>query len=94
MIHLESWLGLSPAPWERFTGFRTMFSGMSEAFFRLARGDFYGAFASNFLAPPLALVLIVSTLTWQWPRITSRRGELFFFLGVVSASFAVNVVHG
>lgn len=93
LIQLEAWLGLSPAPWERFTGMKTVFSGMSEAFHRLATGDVLGAFKANFLAPPFALALIFATLLWRWPRVTTRGGEGFFFAMIIISSLAVNFVH-
>ena len=93
LVHLEAWLGLSPAPWERFTGMKTVFSGMSEAFYRVATGDFQGAFQANFLAPPFALALICATLLWRWPRVRTRGGEFIFFTIIITASFAVNFVH-
>lgn len=91
IIYLESWLGLSPAPWERFTGFKTLFSGMSEAFHRMATGDILGAFGANFLAPPFALTLVIATLLWRWPRVKSRRDEVFFFATAVVGSVAINI---
>lgn len=93
IIWLEAKLGLSPAPWERFTGIRTLFSGMSEAFHRLATGDVLGAFRANFLAPAFALSLVLSVLLWRWPTLTRRREELLFFALAIIASVAVNVVH-
>lgn len=93
IIYLEARLGLSPAPWERFTGFKTLFSGMSEAFHRIATGDVLGAFGANFLAPPFALALVFATLLWRWPRLTSRRDETIFFATVLVASIAINVIH-
>ena len=94
IIAFEAKLGLSPAPWERFTGVRTLFSGMSEAFHRLATGDVMGAFSENFLAPPFALSVVVAVLLWRWPTLTRRRDELLFFAVAIIASIAVNVVHG
>lgn len=94
IIHLEGILGLSPAPFERFTGFRTLFSGMSEAVHRLAVGDIPGAIDANFLAPLLALAFILALVTWRLPKLRCRRDELVLLIGVVIASVAVNVVHG
>ena len=93
IVYLEAYLGLSPAPWERFTGMKTVFSGMSEAFYRMATGDVLGAFKVNFLAPPFALALIGATLLWQWPRVSSRRDEVAFFTIMITASLAVNFIH-
>lgn len=72
---------------------KTVFSGMSEAFYRLATGDALGAFNANFLAPPFALALICATLLWRWPRVTKRDDEVIFFTIIITASFAVNFVH-
>ena len=91
IIYLEARIGLSPAPWERFTGLKTLFSGMSEAFYRLANGDVLGAFDANILAPPFALALTIATLMWRWPRLTDRRDEVAFFAAAIVASVAVNV---
>jgi uncharacterized BrkB/YihY/UPF0761 family membrane protein len=66
---------------------------MSEAFHRLATGDFWGALSINFLALPFALTVIFFTLLWRWPRLTKRRDEAFFFAAVVVASIAVNIFH-
>ena len=94
IIWFEAKIGLSPAPWERFTGIKTVFSGMSEAFHRLATGDVLGAFRANFLAPPFALSIVIAVLLWRWPTLTRRRDELLFFATAIIASIAVNVVHG
>ena len=94
IIHLQSVLGLSPAPFERFTGFRTLFSGMSESFHRLAVGDVPGAIDANFLSPFFALAFISALVTWKWPKLNCRRDEFVFLIGALIASIAVNVVHG
>ncbi|WP_439526072.1 DUF2752 domain-containing protein [Roseovarius mucosus] len=93
IVYLQASLGLSPAPLERLTGFKTVFSGMSEAFHRMATGDFWGAFSANFLAPPFAMSLIIATLLWRWPRLNGRLSEAFFFSAVAVASFAINILH-
>lgn len=94
IILLEARLGLSPAPWERFTGMKTVFSGMSEAFHRIGAGDLAGAFRANFLALPFALSLVMAILFWHWPRLTQRRHEFYFFVAAIWASVAVTLVHG
>lgn len=94
LVRLEAMLGLSPAPWERFTGMKTIFSGMTEGFYRLAQGDLRGASSANILSAPFAIFLVWAVLSWRWPRMTSRFREGLFLLGVVLGSLLINLVHG
>lgn len=70
---------------------KTLFSGMTEGFSRLASGDVASATAANVLTLPVAGFALLSVLTWRFPRIRNRRDEICAFSGVIAASIVVNL---
>lgn len=93
LVRLEAALGLSPAPLERVVGIKNLFSGMTEGMHRLALLDMEGSLAANIFSPAVAVLLIVSILSWRIPRVASREREFWFFAAFLGLSVLVNLFH-
>lgn len=94
LVRLEAALGLSPAPFERFTGYKTLFSGMTEAFSRLAALDFSGALESNYLSIPFLVLAGGCLLTWRFPKVRTRQHEALALALILALSLSVELIHG
>ena len=93
VVRLEAILGLSPSSLEKLVGIRGPFSGMTEGFHQLARGNFFASVRANILSPAVAVVFLVCLFTWSRPRIQSRRQEAAFFIAACGATVVVNIWH-
>lgn len=91
LVRLEAWLGLSPAPLERYFGIRGPFSGMTEATYRLVHLDPAGSLRANVLTVPLLAVGCWCLLRWTAPRLRTR-GQEYAFLALTLAAVLVNNV--
>lgn len=76
IVRLEAILYLSPAPFERATGLKTVFSGMTEASYLLVHGNWYAAFMVNPFILPFYVFVVFALVIWRFPVIKSSRGEL------------------
>ncbi len=91
LVRLEARLGLSPSPIERLFGVKGMFSGMTEAAYRLSHGDVTGATASNVLFVPFAVVVIGAIAAGWRPRIRHRQDEVVALMSVLVLTLLVNL---
>lgn len=85
LVRMEALVGLSPAPLERFTGIRTVFSGMTAAAYDMTRLDFLAAVRSNVLSPVIAVICVVCIVSWKFPKATPEREPLFLGAAVVGS---------
>jgi hypothetical protein len=71
-------------------GVKGVFSGMTEAAYRLSHGDVVGATAANVIFVPFTCVVGGAILSGWRPRIRDRRDEAIFLGGTVVLSLWVN----
>jgi hypothetical protein len=93
VVRLEAFLGLSPSPIERFFGIKSLFSGMTEGVHQVARLNLVAAFKANIFSPLVIPTVVYFVLTWQVPKIDSKKKETIFFLGFIGLSIVVNILH-
>jgi hypothetical protein len=89
LVRLQALLGLSPSPLERLFGIRGLFSGMTEATYRLTLLDVIGAGEANILVFPFLAAATAAILLWRWPRVRTRKHE-YAVLAVAVAGTAIN----
>lgn len=65
---------------------------MTEATARLADLDLAGSLRANVLTVPLLAAATLAILLWKWPRIRTRRSELYVLAGAVAAIAVNNLV--
>lgn len=93
IVRFEAIIGLSPPPIERFFGLKSFFSGMTEGVHQFVRLDFINSLKANIFAPSVIPILTYCILTWNFPKIDTRRKEIIFFFGFVVLSIIVNLVN-
>jgi len=93
MIRFEAIIGLSPSPVERFFGFKSLFSGMTEGVHQFVRLNFIDSLKANVFAPLVIPIIAYFTLTWTFPKIDTKTKEIIFFLSFVLISIIVNILN-
>jgi hypothetical protein len=93
LVRLEAKLGLSPAPFERFTSLQGPFSGMTEGMYQLTKGNLRAAVRSNVLTPAAATIVLLCLVFGRVPHIRTRKDEQLFFAGVLCATIMVNLAN-
>ena len=91
IVRLVAKLHLSPAPFERYTGYRGLFSGMTESAHAAAHFHWFQAFRSNPLSLPFFAVTLACILLWKFPRFDTKRKELTFFSFVILGTAINNI---
>jgi len=93
LVKLEAKLGLSPSPIERIFGIKSFFSGMTEGVHQIANLNFYNAIQANIFSPIIVLLFIYFWITWDIPKIDTRKKEVTFFSVFILCSVVVNLVN-
>ncbi|KAF3984374.1 MAG: DUF2752 domain-containing protein [Methylococcales symbiont of Hymedesmia sp. n. MRB-2018] len=93
IVKLEAKLGLSPSLIERTIGVKSFFSGMTEGVHQFAHLNIQSSFKANVFAPFIIPLIIFYILTWNFPKIDSRKKEYVFFTVFICLSVVVNIVN-
>ncbi|MCK5717750.1 MAG: DUF2752 domain-containing protein [Thiomargarita sp.] len=78
LVRLEALLGLSPSPIERFFGVKSLFSGMTEGIHQFVHLNIVSSIKANIFAPLFIIIIVYSILSWNIPKMDTRKKEYFF----------------
>jgi hypothetical protein len=93
IVLFQARLGLSPPPIERFFGFKSLFSGMTEGVHQFIRLNVKESIQANVFSPIVFPVVGYFILMWKTPKIDTKFKEVLFFSVFVLLSIIVNIVN-
>jgi len=93
LVKLEAELGLSPSPIERILGVKSLFSGMTEGVYQFIHMNIKASIQANIFAPLVIPLVFYGILTWNIPKVDTKKKEYAFFSVFILLSIIVNVVN-
>ena len=93
VVRAISLVKLSPSNIEKITGYKSVFSGMTEGIYQFVNFNLEASLRANAFAPIVACYLGYCILSWRFPNLDTKSKEVGFFSAVIVGSIFVNIVN-